>query len=104
VLAAPGSADLTAHVDFATIVRAAGQAGAFAHGPVPQGRFLEALGLHARAEALRRGAASAQAEAIDAAVHRLTDPAEMGTLFKVLALSSRGLEALPGFPDPARLG
>ena len=87
VLAAPGSADLTAHVDFAALARAAKDAGANAQGPVPQGDFLHALGLAARAETLHHTASPAQAEAIAAAMHRLTDPAEMGTLFKVLTLS-----------------
>jgi len=99
VLAEPGTADLTAHVDFAALAHAAAEAGARAHGPVPQGAFLEALGLQARAEALRRAATPAQSETIAAAVHRLTDAAEMGALFKVLALGHPDLGALPGFPN-----
>jgi NADH dehydrogenase [ubiquinone] 1 alpha subcomplex assembly factor 7 len=99
ILAEPGSADLTAHVDFAALARAAGDVGARAQGPVAQGTFLRALGLEARADALRRAAAQPQAESITAAAHRLTDPAEMGTLFKVLALSRPDLGALPGFPS-----
>ncbi len=97
VLTEPGSADLTAHVDFAALARAATKAGARAHGPVDQGELLEALGIGARAEALRRGAAPAQAAAVDAARHRLTDGAEMGTLFKALALSHPDLGAPAGF-------
>ncbi len=99
ILAEPGTADLTAHVDFTALARAAGDAGATAQGPVPQGTFLHALGLDARAEALRHGASPAQVTAIDAAVHRLTDPAEMGALFKVLALSHPEVGPLPGFPN-----
>ena len=98
MLAEPGSADLTAHVDFAALARAASDAGATSHGPVTQGIFLHALGLDARAETLRRSASPAQITEIDAAAHRLTDPAEMGALFKVLALSRPDLGALPGFP------
>jgi NADH dehydrogenase [ubiquinone] 1 alpha subcomplex assembly factor 7 len=97
VLVEPGSADLTAHVDFAALARAATEAGARAHGPVGQGELLEALGIGARAEALRRGATPAQAAAVDAARHRLTDGAEMGALFKALALSHPGLGAPAGF-------
>ncbi len=51
-LEAPGEADLTAHVDFAALARAAGGAGARVHGPVAQGRFLSALGIDARAAKL----------------------------------------------------
>jgi NADH dehydrogenase [ubiquinone] 1 alpha subcomplex assembly factor 7 len=97
VLAEPGSADLTAHVDFAALAQAATEAGARAHGPVEQGELLGALGIGARAEALRGGASPAQAAAVDAARHRLTDAAEMGTLFKALALSHPDLGAPAGF-------
>jgi NADH dehydrogenase [ubiquinone] 1 alpha subcomplex assembly factor 7 len=97
VLEAPGSADLTAHVDFGALASAAVAAGARAHGPVCQGQWLDALGIEARAETLRRGATPNQAEEIDAARHRLTDAAEMGTLFKALALSHPGLGIPAGF-------
>jgi NADH dehydrogenase [ubiquinone] 1 alpha subcomplex assembly factor 7 len=97
VLAEPGSADLTAHVDFAALARAATEAGARAYGPVDQGQLLQALGIGTRAETLRGGAAPAQAAAVDAARHRLTDAAEMGTLFKALALSHPDLGAPAGF-------
>ena len=98
VLEEPGSADLTAHVDFATLARAATDAGARAHGPVCQGHLLETLGIAARAETLRRGATPARAREIDAALHRLTDAAEMGTLFKALALTEPGFGPPAGFP------
>ena len=101
VLAEPGTADLTAHVDFAALARVARDSGASTHGPVPQGAFLQALGIESRAEILRCTAARAQIEAIDAAVHRLTDPAEMGTLFKVLALSHPDMGVMTGFPIEA---
>ncbi len=97
VLSEPGSADLTAHVDFAALARAATEAGARAFGPVGQGALLETLGIGARSEALRRCATPGQAADIDAARHRLTDPAEMGTLFKALALSHPDLEPPAGF-------
>jgi len=97
VLSEPGSADLTAHVDFAALAGAAREAGARAYGPIDQGVLLESLGIGARVEALRRGKTPEQAADIDAARHRLTDPAEMGTLFKALALSHPDLESPAGF-------
>jgi NADH dehydrogenase [ubiquinone] 1 alpha subcomplex assembly factor 7 len=97
VLADPGDADLTAHVDFAALARAAHEAGATVFGPIPQGAFLARLGLAARAQALSARATAAQIEAIDAAVRRLTDAAAMGALFKVLALMPRGHPTPPGF-------
>ncbi|SFG25537.1 class I SAM-dependent methyltransferase [Methylobacterium gossipiicola] len=100
-LAAPGSADLTTHVDFSALARAASGEGARVHGPVDQRDFLQALGLHQRAERLSAGATPEQAAEIAAAVSRLIDPTRrgMGSLFKVLAVSDRNLVQLPGLPQ-----
>lgn len=101
-LDAPGEADLTVHVDFAALGRAASEAGAAFHGPVDQRDFLDALGLPARAARLTARASPAQAEAIEAAALRLTDPAPggMGSLFKAMAIGQRDLPSPPGFaPD-----
>jgi NADH dehydrogenase [ubiquinone] 1 alpha subcomplex assembly factor 7 len=88
-LAAPGEADLTAHVDFAAMAAAARQAGARVEGPVEQGPFLLSLGLAARTERLM-AAAPAKAAEIAAARDRLTEmtPTGMGRLFKVLQVLS----------------
>jgi NADH dehydrogenase [ubiquinone] 1 alpha subcomplex assembly factor 7 len=101
-LAAPGEADLTHHVDFAALAKAASHAGAQTHGPVDQGAFLLRLGLRQRAERLKARATAAQSAEIDAAVARLTDAGQtgMGSLFKVLAVSGPDPGPLPGFPDP----
>jgi SAM-dependent MidA family methyltransferase len=100
--AAPGTADLTAHVDFAPLAAAASAAGAEASGPVAQGAFLGRLGIGLRAEVLARGLAGASLAAHRAATARLTDPSEMGTLFKVLAIHPRGTPPPPGLtPDDA---
>ena len=63
-----------------------GDSGAAVQGPVPQGSFLTALGLFQRTERLAR-AQPEQAAALIAAARRLADPAAMGQLFKVLAVS-----------------
>ena len=100
VLEDPGDADLTAHVDFEALARAAGQAGAAAHGPVTQGAFLAALGIEARAKALLAKATPTQAAEIKSGRRRLTDPDAMGGLFKAVALTPPGAPAPAGF-DPA---
>ncbi len=94
-LSAPGEADLTAHVSFDALASAATQGGARAFGPVPQGVFLERLGITARARKLA-AAQPQNAPAVAAAHRRLTHPAEMGNLFRVLALS-QGDGLPPGF-------
>jgi SAM-dependent MidA family methyltransferase len=94
-LSTPGEADLTAHVDFAAIARAA--APAVASTPTPQGVFLERLGVTARAEALLRGLPPGEARTSHIAAHRrLTHPDEMGSLFQALALFAPGTPPPPG--------
>lgn len=96
VLAAPGTADLSHHVDFAGLARAARAHGAAVHGPLPQGLFLGRLGAGERAEALA-AAAPERAEAILGAARRLLHPGRMGVLFKALAITDPRLPAPPGF-------
>ncbi len=93
----PGGADLSAHVDFAAFAAAARAAGAIVHGPVAQGQFLAALGAEARLAALSARAEPAQRARLASGLERLIDPAQMGTLFKALALTSPGLPAPAGF-------
>jgi SAM-dependent MidA family methyltransferase len=94
-LVEPGTADLTAHVDFSAIAGTARSQGAQVWGPIEQRHFLGALGLHQRI-----GRLAAQhpdrAEALYAASQRLTLPSQMGSLFKVLGLTIQGLQP-PGF-------
>jgi len=92
--AAPGTRDLTAHVDFHALAEAARGAGARVLGPVGQGAWLEAMGIGLRAAALARAVPGRAAE-IEAARDRLTAPGRMGRLFKVMALVA------PGWPEPA---
>jgi NADH dehydrogenase [ubiquinone] 1 alpha subcomplex assembly factor 7 len=96
-LAAPGTADLSAHVDFGAFVEAARSGGADAYGPVPQARLLTALWAVERAAALCERATASQQQALDRGVERLLDPGGMGTLFKAVAAVSPGLPTPPGF-------
>jgi NADH dehydrogenase [ubiquinone] 1 alpha subcomplex assembly factor 7 len=98
-LAAPGQADLTAHVDFAALTHEAAASGLAAYGPMPQGQFLLKLGLAARCERLARNATDKQKAALHAGAARLADPRQMGALFKVLVLQSSGLAPPPPFGD-----
>jgi SAM-dependent MidA family methyltransferase len=95
-LANPGDADLTTHVDFGALAKCALQTGAIAFGPQPQGAFLKALGIGARADRLKRSNRDAASE-IDRAVDRLTSPTQMGALFKIMAISEGRFPSLPGF-------
>jgi NADH dehydrogenase [ubiquinone] 1 alpha subcomplex assembly factor 7 len=93
-----GSADLTAHVDFADLAGVARARGVSVQGPVAQGALLTALGLFQRTERLARDRSPAQAAALIEAARRLAEPGAMGHLFKAMAVCSVGGLALPGFP------
>ncbi|MCB2113894.1 MAG: SAM-dependent methyltransferase [Parvularculaceae bacterium] len=97
VLASPGRADITAHVNFERLQRAAFSAGAAAHGPTSQGAFLERLGLALRLERLSAGKTPEEAADLFAGAHRISSPTQMGELFKVLCVSSPGLNEPAGF-------
>jgi SAM-dependent MidA family methyltransferase len=98
-LSPPGTADLTAHVDFAALATTARATGAAVHGPIPQGPFLARLGLFQRTGRLARGQPPARAAALVQAAQRLAEPNRMGRLFKALALCHPSCPPLPGFAD-----
>ncbi len=91
---APGEHDLTAHVDFTTLASIARLSGSHIYGPVSQGEFLGGLGLSERAAMLARTNPQ-KGEALAEAHHRLTNPAEMGSLFRAMAFVA------PHWPIPA---
>lgn len=96
-LTAPGRSDLTAHVNFARLVQTAKAAGARTHGPIPQGAFLAAMGVHERTAQLGRNARPQEAFRLLAATRRLTAPEAMGSLFRALAIGAPNLDSVPGF-------
>ncbi|MEM1363220.1 MAG: SAM-dependent methyltransferase [Pseudomonadota bacterium] len=98
ILMQPGEVDLTAHVDFAALARAAKEAAATiaVSEMITQGIFLERLGISARAEKLASGLSGAARASHIAAHRRLTHPDEMGTLFKVIGFAPPSVPALAG--------
>jgi SAM-dependent MidA family methyltransferase len=86
----PGLQDITAHVDFTAIARAAEQGGAEVYGLTTQAYFLISCGLAVLVSAGDPTATLSRLKATSA-VHRLISPSEMGELFKVLAFG-KGLE------------
>ena len=90
--ALPGSADISAWVDFRALAAAAREGGDSVRvfGPVPQGGFLRRLGIVERA---------ARLQASHADVARLVDPQAMGAVFKAMVLVSAALgdSPPPGF-------
>lgn len=95
VLASPGEADLTSHVDFAALAASARMAGLRADFTT-QSSFLLGMGLLERAGSLGADADEATRERLSGEVERLAGPQAMGELFKVLAVAHEDI-ALPVF-------
>ena len=97
-LATPGEADLTSHVDFAALAAIACEEGCEVE-TTSQGALLLRLGLLERAGRLGASADEAVRERLRGEVERLAAPAQMGELFKVMALRPAGTPPPPGFHD-----
>jgi SAM-dependent MidA family methyltransferase len=97
----PGEADITAHVDFQALGRAAEAVGARVHGPVTQGDFLKRLGIETRALTLMAKATPEVSESVSGALKRLIDSGRggMGSMFKVLAVTEPNLTSVAGLTD-----
>ena len=92
----PGLSDITAHVDFSAIADAAARSGLHVAGYAAQAPFLLGCGILDLLAATGEPTGAAYIKAA-AAVQRLLSPAEMGELFKVLALArSEGIR-WPGY-------
>ncbi|MGN6155498.1 MAG: class I SAM-dependent methyltransferase [Sphingomicrobium sp.] len=94
VLDRPGEQDLTAHVDFEALAKVARECGAAVTAVIEQGRWLDRLGIRARAQALA-AAHPEKREEIECACRRLCNSDQMGELFKAIAIHS------PAWPAPA---
>src|SRR3954451_17254595 len=96
VLAHPGEEDITAHVNFSAVARAAREGGLEVLGYATQAQFLvncgitDVLGEVNAENALHYAPLAAQAQ-------KLLSPAEMGELFKVLAVGRKVATPLVGF-------
>lgn len=91
----PGTADLTARVDFETLARTALELDLDVHGPQPQRDFLAALGIAQRTKMLA-GKVPEKRDVLLRQLERLTGEDQMGVLFKAICLSSEGLPAPAG--------
>jgi SAM-dependent MidA family methyltransferase len=97
----PGLQDITAHVDFSAVAEAAREGGLELAGYASQAQFLVNCGI---TEVMSRTPAEDAARYLPLAnqANRLLSPAEMGELFKVIALA-RGFPApLAGFREGDR--
>ncbi|PNY17001.1 NADH dehydrogenase [Trifolium pratense] len=108
----PGSADLSAYVDFASIRHSAEEASeeVSVHGPITQSQFLGALGINFRVESLLQNCTEEQADSLRTGYWRLVGDGEapfwegdddsapigMGTRYKAMAIVNKN----QGVPVP----
>ena len=93
VFAAPGQADITTHVDFASLAQIATSLGCSTLAE-EQGDFLLRMGLLSRAGQLGAGKSASVQEQIRDDVERLAAPNQMGSLFKVLSVTYPDLKTI----------
>ena len=100
----PGLQDITSHVDFTAVAQAGMQHGAQLLGYATQAQFLINVGITDLLEAAAAADSLAYAKCA-AQAQKLLSPAEMGELFKVVALGSGIATPLCGFRtgDKSRL-
>jgi SAM-dependent MidA family methyltransferase len=94
----PGLQDITAHVDFTAIAEAGIDAGATFAGYTTQAQFLINCGITELLQAADPARAGAYLPAV-AGAQKLLSPAEMGELFKAIALTRGTQMPLRGFRD-----
>lgn len=83
----PGSADLTADVDFSLIQKIALKDNkVISFGPISQRTFLKNLGIDLRLEMILKNSTDVQKEHILSGYHMIMDADKMGERFKVLSL------------------
>lgn len=93
----PGLQDITAHVDFTSVIEAAHAAGCELAGYVTQAGFLLACGLTELVHAAEQTLPPVAQFELHQAVKVLTFPSEMGEVIKVMALSKQMPLPLIGF-------
>lgn len=83
----PGTADLTADVDFAALIKIAKKDNRLiTFGPVTQTSFLKQLGIDIRLQMLLKNATKEEGERLESEYQMIMDDNKMGTRFKFLSL------------------
>lgn len=88
ILKNSGEADLTAHVDFKTLIETSKKFKIDIVGPMEQSEFLKKWGIEIRKKQLLKNATIKQKLDLLSGINRLISPNEMGSLFKVLEIKN----------------
>ena len=95
-LSLPGECDLTTQVNFKNISETAVSNGVRVTNLLSQGDFLRSLGINECARVLAQRMRKKERELHFGSISRLVNKNEMGKLFKVLGITHKNSEALPG--------
>ncbi|NRB11401.1 MAG: SAM-dependent methyltransferase [Rickettsiaceae bacterium] len=88
VIDSMGEADLTAHVDFQALKKAARQQGIKEYDIYNQAGFLQKYGIILRYQNLQKKLPADEKQILAKQLYRLTDKTQMGELFKVLVIAN----------------
>lgn len=92
-----GNSDITAHVNFSTLVETAAFYGAHTYGPISQGQFLQNMQIEVRKEMILKKTPPSQKDSFISGYNRLINKDQMGELFKVMAFSHKKTKNYIGF-------
>jgi SAM-dependent MidA family methyltransferase len=92
-----GNADISTHVNFTALKKAAELHGTTVHGPITQAEFLLNMQITNRKDRLIRNATSEEKEMILSGYNRLINSKQMGSLFKAIALTKPEINQFIGF-------
>lgn len=96
ILQNPGTADITANVDFSLLKRMSSEK-VQTYGPRTQAAFLKALGIETRCKVLLQNANAKQRENLISGIDLLLNESKMGNKFKVLAMNKHESITPAGF-------
>ena len=87
MLRRPGEVDLSAYVNFSAIREVARKEQLHVGDLMPQGFFLESMGISLRIDVLKKNMTAAQRKRIESEYERLASPKQMGAIYKMLYAS-----------------
>ena len=95
----PGEVDISAYVDFAAIKSAIAQnTDLYSSNPIPQGLFLESMGISARVEILSQKNPAKKTKLLQD-YERLASPSSMGEIYKALFIGNKSIGEIYPFTE-----
>jgi NADH dehydrogenase [ubiquinone] 1 alpha subcomplex assembly factor 7 len=93
----PGNDDITSYVNFHSFSEVCKDLDVSYYGPMEMGEFLLKLGINERAQSLIKNNPKLDPDIILKQLHKLIDKEEMGSIFKVIAITSSNIQNIEPF-------